>query len=162
VTAKVVMPLSRALHILATVHTRDDDVTGFVVEMGAAPRPYLSPVSQHDYIRAWEAVRAHIVRVEAVLLPGPAGFGQDGYAFTHRLHLGAAVESLLVRLAEALPFASLVCTQPPVPALKLYRPCRIQRPPVRVWSNCRVVLPAASFTVIGTVVDRFTVETHQT
>ena len=59
-TPKIAMPLSKALHILATIHTRDDDVTGFVVEMGASPHWSMSPVSQHDYIRAWEAVRAHI------------------------------------------------------------------------------------------------------
>ena len=56
----VAMPLSKALHILATIHTRDDDQTGFVVEWGARPDPYLMHVSQHDYIEAWRSVRAHI------------------------------------------------------------------------------------------------------
>ena len=56
----VAMPLSKALHILADIHTRDDDVTGFTVQHGAGWHPYLSRWSQDDYIRAWAAVRAHI------------------------------------------------------------------------------------------------------
>ncbi len=56
----VVMPLTKALTILATVHTRDDEQTGFHVIVGAHPDPHASPYSQGDYIRAWEAVRAHV------------------------------------------------------------------------------------------------------
>lgn len=60
-TTKVVMPLSKALHVLAAFHTRDDDMTGFVVEMHPHhPSLHLTPFSQNDYIRAWESVRAHI------------------------------------------------------------------------------------------------------
>jgi hypothetical protein len=59
-TPQVVMPLSKALYILATIHTRDDDQIGFVVEMRASPRWSVSPISEHDYVRAWEAVRAHV------------------------------------------------------------------------------------------------------
>jgi hypothetical protein len=56
-----VMPLSRALHILASVHTRDDDQVGFVVELGIAPYWDIGhPVSKDEYIRAWEAVRANL------------------------------------------------------------------------------------------------------
>ncbi len=57
--ATVVMPLSKALHILASVHTRDDDQMGFSIEM-SVPRWSTSSVSPRDYIRAWESVRAHI------------------------------------------------------------------------------------------------------
>lgn len=56
----VAMPLSKALHILATIHTGDDDQVGFVVHVGASPRWSLSTVSQHEYIDAWRSVRAHI------------------------------------------------------------------------------------------------------
>ena len=59
-TKPVVMPLSKALHVLATVHTRDDDEAGFIVLAGASPLAYLTPYSQGDYMRAWESVRAHI------------------------------------------------------------------------------------------------------
>ena len=55
---KVTMPLSKALYILADVHTRDDDVTGFVILAGATP--HYSQWSTGDYMRAWEALRAHI------------------------------------------------------------------------------------------------------
>jgi len=55
---KVAMPLGRALHILADIHTKDDDVTGFVVSM--VGWSHLYGVSQPDYVRAWESVRAHI------------------------------------------------------------------------------------------------------
>lgn len=57
--AIVAMPLSKALHILATVHTGDDDMVGFVVHVGAQPG-FASPVSQHEYIEAWRSVRAHL------------------------------------------------------------------------------------------------------
>jgi hypothetical protein len=55
------MPIAKALHILAAFHTRDDDVTGFVVEMHPQhPEVNMTPYSQTDYIRAWEAVRAYV------------------------------------------------------------------------------------------------------
>lgn len=54
------MTLERALFILATVHTRDDEAVGFAVLAGAQWRPYETPFSEHDYITAWEVVRAHV------------------------------------------------------------------------------------------------------
>lgn len=52
------MTLEQALHILASIHTRDNDETGFVVIAGAtihnAP---LFSWSQSDYIEAWRVVR---------------------------------------------------------------------------------------------------------
>lgn len=50
------MPLSKALHILADVHTQDSNVTGFVILHGAKIDQF-SQWSQDDYFRAWEAVR---------------------------------------------------------------------------------------------------------
>lgn len=52
------MPLCQALHILATVHTKDDDVTGFIVVMGAMPNDVWYGHTHGDYVRAWAAVRA--------------------------------------------------------------------------------------------------------
>ena len=55
------MPIEKALRVLAAFHTRDDDVTGFVVEMHPMhPAVNMTPFSQQDYIRAWEAVRAYV------------------------------------------------------------------------------------------------------
>ena len=54
----VTMPLSKALYILASTHTRDDDQIGFVVLAGAGQYGYFSGWSPSDYFRAWEAVRA--------------------------------------------------------------------------------------------------------
>lgn len=53
------MSLDRALHILATVHTRDNDAAGFVVMMGASPEG-VGWIPQGDYIKAWEVVRQHL------------------------------------------------------------------------------------------------------
>lgn len=55
------MSLERALHILTRVHLREDDLAGFVVQMGARP-DYGNLVSQEEYIEAWEAVwnRTHM------------------------------------------------------------------------------------------------------
>lgn len=47
------MALVAALDILARAFTRDDDLTGFVVQS----RPDLMFIGQGDYIRAWESVR---------------------------------------------------------------------------------------------------------
>lgn len=53
------MELSKALYILATCHTRDDEVVGFVVQMGIrGPEPW-DPFSQGEYIEAWKVVRQH-------------------------------------------------------------------------------------------------------
>jgi hypothetical protein len=57
---KVAMPLSKALYILATTHTRDDDVTGFVIDAYASPYSVVSRWPPGEYMRAWESVRAHI------------------------------------------------------------------------------------------------------
>lgn len=60
---KVVMPLSKALYILAEFHTKDDDLMGFVIEMHPSdPYMNLTPFTRDDYYRAWESVRAHINR----------------------------------------------------------------------------------------------------
>lgn len=59
-SAKVAMPLSKALHILAATHTRDDDEIGFIVLGGAGPHHPGATCSMHDYMRAWESVRAHL------------------------------------------------------------------------------------------------------
>lgn len=53
------MSLERALDILASVHTRDDETSGFVVLMGAVP-DVGNMVSHHDYITAWGVVREHL------------------------------------------------------------------------------------------------------
>ena len=59
-TVTVAMPLSKALHILATVHTRDDDEIGFSIMIGGCSHSPWSPVSPREYIEAWRSVRAHI------------------------------------------------------------------------------------------------------
>ena len=53
------MSLERALDILSTVHTRDNAASGFVVMVGAMP-DMGNCVSEHDYVKAWEAVRKHL------------------------------------------------------------------------------------------------------
>jgi hypothetical protein len=53
------MTLEKALYILASTHTRDDDLMGFVVEWAPSPS-YAWQHSQSDYIEAWKTVRAHI------------------------------------------------------------------------------------------------------
>ncbi len=53
------MDLNQALHVLAEIHTRDDHVTGFVVEK--FPKSFdASRWTQGDYIEAWKAVREHL------------------------------------------------------------------------------------------------------
>lgn len=47
--------IEAALNLLARVHTRDDDLTGFCVQMGATPQPW--DCSEHAYVQAWAAVR---------------------------------------------------------------------------------------------------------
>jgi hypothetical protein len=64
------MTLERALHILARTHTRDDDLTGFVVEWAPSPS-ILWEHSQAEYIEAWKTVRAHIhFQTEPRVQPG--------------------------------------------------------------------------------------------
>jgi hypothetical protein len=53
------MTLEQALHILATVHTRDDNLTGFVVVWTPSPS-FAWEYSEAEYIEAWKTVRAHI------------------------------------------------------------------------------------------------------
>lgn len=53
------MSLERALHILARVHTKDDEQAGFAVEMGAKP-DCGNMVSREDYVTAWGVVREHL------------------------------------------------------------------------------------------------------
>ena len=56
------MTLDRALRLLATVHTKDDDQVGFVVVMGVSQVDWMHgyPYSQQQYIEAWEVVRQHL------------------------------------------------------------------------------------------------------
>lgn len=58
--------LDEALTILADIHTRAD-ASGFSVNM--AGDLVMSRWSRHDYIEAWEAVRAHLHR-QADLMDG--------------------------------------------------------------------------------------------
>lgn len=53
------MPLVKALHILVSVHTKEDDRTGFCVIAGAAPDQFnCGPAeSLGDYIEARKVVR---------------------------------------------------------------------------------------------------------
>lgn len=57
--SKPVMPLSKAVYVLADIHTRDDNVTGFVVLGGATPSMTGYKWTDSDYLRAWESLRAH-------------------------------------------------------------------------------------------------------
>lgn len=60
-TDKTRIPIGTALRILCEVHTSNDDVVGFRIEMGATPQHRFVP--ERDYIAAWAAVR------EACCLP---------------------------------------------------------------------------------------------
>jgi len=51
------MTLSQAIFILASVHTRDDPITGFVILSGAAWRPLETPFSLDEYNEAWKVMR---------------------------------------------------------------------------------------------------------
>lgn len=51
------MTLSQAIFILASVHTRDDPITGFVILSGAAWRPLETPFSHVEYFEAWKVMR---------------------------------------------------------------------------------------------------------
>ena len=52
------IPLGLALHILSSVHTRDDDLVGFTVMSHAGPE--YSRWTQSEYIEAWKSVRHNI------------------------------------------------------------------------------------------------------
>jgi hypothetical protein len=52
------MSLDEALRRLCDVHTRDDDMTGFHVVVGAVPDAW--QMEQGEYTRCWEAVRRHL------------------------------------------------------------------------------------------------------
>ena len=52
------MSLVQALSILVECHTRDDELTGYVVHGG----PYQRYVTQSDYLKAWASVRQAIGR----------------------------------------------------------------------------------------------------
>ena len=66
------MSLTSALHVLCRVHTRDDGVTGFRIEMGATPHEWLD-CSHHDYVEAWKAVRHAIgMPIGEEVPPSPA------------------------------------------------------------------------------------------
>lgn len=52
------MTLDDALRILAGIHTRDDDVTGFCVLIGAVPSPF--DFGADKYSEAWQVVREHL------------------------------------------------------------------------------------------------------
>lgn len=63
------MNLDQALHIIARIHTADDDSTGFHVRMGATPMFPLD-CRESDYVEAWKTIREHLhLRVEADQYP---------------------------------------------------------------------------------------------
>jgi hypothetical protein len=51
------MTLSRAINILASVHTRDDDQMGYVILAGASWHPHETPFSMEEYNEAWRVLR---------------------------------------------------------------------------------------------------------
>ncbi len=51
------MTLDRALYILASCHTRDNDTTGFVISVTNDPSRMVGP---HEYVEAWKTVREHL------------------------------------------------------------------------------------------------------
>ena len=54
----MVMPLQKALFVLADIHTREDDLIGFVVMPGCSLGT--TRWSSADYIEAWESVRYNV------------------------------------------------------------------------------------------------------
>jgi hypothetical protein len=50
------MELSKALHILAEAHTREDHAAGFTVQ-GHVGGSYFDRYTQAEYIEAWRTVR---------------------------------------------------------------------------------------------------------
>ncbi len=54
------MTLFNALLILARTHTRDDERTGYVIEVGVGPNSYSNPASPEEYIEAWGVVREQL------------------------------------------------------------------------------------------------------
>lgn len=54
------MTLSEALHVIATIHTRDDDQMGFVIEAYAGGDFTRWQYSREQYIEAWRTVREHL------------------------------------------------------------------------------------------------------
>lgn len=51
------MTLFEAIRILADTHTRDDDVTGFVIMVGASPHSMVNPHPIERYNEAWRVLR---------------------------------------------------------------------------------------------------------
>lgn len=54
------MTLFDALRILAETHTRDDDLTGFVIMSGAGPFSPMCPHPPGRYNEAWDTVREQL------------------------------------------------------------------------------------------------------
>jgi hypothetical protein len=54
------MSLNEALHILASIHTRDNDDMGFTVEAYLGGDFIGWQCSREQYIEAWKAVRKHL------------------------------------------------------------------------------------------------------
>ncbi len=52
------MTLESALHILAKVHTMDDEWTGFVILFGSSWQH--SRFTPEQYLEAWRVVREHV------------------------------------------------------------------------------------------------------
>ena len=51
------MTLDQALHVLAEIHTRDDDLTGFVLMVGAEADGSNTKWTKSDHLEAWRRVR---------------------------------------------------------------------------------------------------------
>lgn len=54
------MTLDEALHIIASVHTKDDPDVGFVFLVGATCYDHFHPWSPEDHIEAWRVLRKHL------------------------------------------------------------------------------------------------------
>lgn len=51
------MTLFEAIRVLAETHTRDDDVTGYVIMVGVSPASQMNPHPIERYNEAWRVLR---------------------------------------------------------------------------------------------------------
>lgn len=56
------MTLQEALGVLARVHTRDDELAGYTVAIGAWPAPW----DHDDYVVAWGILRDYVQSTEGM------------------------------------------------------------------------------------------------